>query len=214
MCWSAEADLVAGVVVSGLGVVCLARVRRPRDVLLGALPLVLGLHQLVEAVVWLGTEGRIGADTAQLARTTWAVVAMPLLAALVPVGVWLASGSAPPRRSALLAALGLATAAALTAALAAGPVTAEAHGHTLTYGVGIPLAPLLLAGYLLATLGSLLFAADRTLRLTGWLIGAAAVVSAVLWRTAFASTWCALAALAALMLLRWTGAPRGRFDHK
>ncbi|MFE9480878.1 DUF6629 family protein [Streptomyces spororaveus] len=39
MCWSATADLVAGTVISAAGIVCLARLRRARDLPVAALPL-------------------------------------------------------------------------------------------------------------------------------------------------------------------------------
>ncbi len=88
-------------------------------------------------------------------------------------------------------------------AVARHPVTAEEHGHMLSYAVGIPYAPLLLAGYLVATIGSPLLSGDRTLRLLGVLTGVGALLSALLWRLAFASTWCALAALVSVVLLEW-----------
>ena len=204
MCWSAEADLAAGMIVSGVGLACLALVRRPGQLPLAALPLVLGIHQLVEAAVWLGVDGRLGPGPAQWARTVWAVIALPLLPALVPFGVWCAVRTPGGRvRRAAFVVLGFAVAAALAVAVADRSVTADAHTHALTYGVGIPYAPLLLAGYLLATVGSLLASGDRTLRLLGALVGAAAVVSAALWRFAFASAWCALAALVSVVVLAW-----------
>ncbi|WP_324617216.1 DUF6629 family protein [Streptomyces sp. NRRL F-2580] len=49
MCWSATADLVAGTVVAAVGVVCVAHVRRVRDLPIAAPPLLLGAHQLVAA---------------------------------------------------------------------------------------------------------------------------------------------------------------------
>ncbi|MFC9327443.1 DUF6629 family protein [Kitasatospora sp. NPDC057015] len=204
MCWSAEADLVAGAVVSGIGLACLAQVRRAGQLPLAALPLVLGVHQLVEAAVWLGVDGRIGPGPAQWARTVWAVIALPLLPALVPVGVRRAVPDPPGRglRTAL-AVLGLVVAAALAVAVATHPVSAEASGHALSYAIGIPYAPLLVAGYLLATVGSLLLSGDRVLRLLGLLTGAGAVAGALLWRLAFASAWCALAALVSVVLLWW-----------
>ncbi|MFJ3964731.1 DUF6629 family protein [Streptomyces sp. NPDC090036] len=51
MCWSARADLVAGTVVAAAGIVCVARVRRAPDLPVAAMPLLLGVHQLVEAVL-------------------------------------------------------------------------------------------------------------------------------------------------------------------
>ncbi|GAA3058073.1 hypothetical protein GCM10020229_82180 [Kitasatospora albolonga] len=207
MCWSAQADLLIGAAVSGLGVVCLSRVRHRRQLPLAALPLVLGLHQLLEAVVWFGEEGRVGSGAAGLARVGWALIAMPLLAVLVPVGAWRAAGR--PRRLLGFVVLGLATAVPLTVAVLAGPVTATVDGHTLEYAVGIRFAPLLLAAYLVATLGPLLLNPVPELRRLGWWVGAAAVLCAVLWRTAFVSTWCALAALASVLVLRWVRRPAG-----
>ncbi|WP_405021072.1 hypothetical protein OHV05_33475 [Kitasatospora sp. NBC_00070] len=207
MCWSAEADLVTGAVVTGLGVACLSGVRHRRQLALAALPLLLGVHQLVEALVWLGGEGRVDPTVAQAARFVWALIAMPVLAVLVPFGAWCAAGR--PRRLLPFLVLGVATAVPLTAAILTGPVTAEAHGHTLSYAVGLPLAPLLLAGYLVATLGPLVAGPDAELRRLGWAMAAGALVCAVLWRTAFASTWCALAALVSVLLLRWVRGTAG-----
>ncbi|MFJ9694452.1 DUF6629 family protein [Kitasatospora sp. NPDC101183] len=211
MCWSAQADLVAGGVVAGIGVLCLARAHRsgqPRRLPLAALPLVLGVHQLIEALVWLGTDGQLPDALGGAARTTWAVIALPLLPVLVPAGVWCAADPAHRRAPAALTLLGLAVAAPLAVAVAAHPVRASAHGHTLAYGVGVPHAALLLAGYLLATVGSLLLSGDRLLRRLGLLTGIGALVCALLWHLAFLSTWCALAALASLALLHWSGSPR------
>ncbi|MER7670073.1 DUF6629 family protein [Kitasatospora sp. NPDC096128] len=217
MCWSAPADAVVGTVVAGTGVACLVRAHRsghPNRLLLAALPLVLGIHQLVEALVWLGTDDELPSALAATARTTWAVIALPLLPVLVPTGVWYAARepghpTAPAhRRLALLAALGATVAIPLATALATHPVTAAPHGHTLDYSIGIPHPALLLTGYLITTVGSLLLSPDRLLRQLGLLTAAGALACALLWRLAFVSTWCALAALASLLLLHWTGHPR------
>ncbi|MFB7910772.1 DUF6629 family protein [Kitasatospora sp. NPDC056076] len=217
MCWSAQADAVAGTVVAGVGVACLVRARRsgrPQRLPLAALPLVLGVHQLVESLVWLGTDGELPAGPAGAARTAWAVIALPLLPALVPAGVWCAARepghpATPARRRllALLALLGAAVAVPLAVAVATHPVTATRHGHTLGYGTGVPHPALPLTGYLLTTVGSLLLSADHLLRRLGLLTAAGALACALLWRFAFISTWCALAALASLLLLHWSGHP-------
>ncbi|MFJ2580344.1 DUF6629 family protein [Kitasatospora aureofaciens] len=98
-------------------------------------------------------------------------------------------------------------AAWLAVAVATHPARATEHGHTLTYDIGVPHAAVLLAGYLLATVGSLFTIGDPTLRRTGLLTGTGAAVCAVLWRLALLSTWCALAALVSALLLRWVGRP-------
>ncbi|MFC7932948.1 DUF6629 family protein [Streptomyces cinereoruber] len=201
MCWSATADLWAGLGIGAVGVASLASVRRPGDAPLAALPLLLGAHQVVEAAVW---HAGGGAGPATLA---WAVIALPLLPLWLPVGVLTAARPADRPRLLVPLAAGLATAGVLAYRLATRPVTAEVRGRTLGYVVDLPYAPLLLAAYLLATVGALLLARDRLLRLLGLLTGAGAVVCALLWTTEFVSTWCALAAVASLLLLVWV---RGR----
>ncbi|MFF6872699.1 DUF6629 family protein [Streptomyces sp. NPDC085463] len=201
MCWSAAADLWAGLGIGAVGVASLASVRRPGDAPLAALPLLLGAHQVVEAAVW-HADG--GAGPATLA---WAVIALPLLPLWIPVGVLTAARPADRPRLLVPLAIGLATACLLAYRLATRPVTAEIRGRTLGYVVDLPYAPLLLAAYLLATVGALLLARDRLLRLLGLLTGAGAAVCALLWTTEFVSTWCALAAVASVLLLVWV---RGR----
>ncbi|MBC2907729.1 DUF6629 family protein, partial [Streptomyces cupreus] len=194
MCWSAEADLVAGVGIAAVGVACVARARRVRDLPLAALPLLLGAHQLVEAAVWAG-DGGTGPAT-----VLWAVIALPLLPLWVPTGVLAA---APPRASPrLLAPLaaGIATAAVLSHALATRPVRAEIRGHTVGYVLDLSHAELLIAGYLLATVGSLLLSGDRALVGLGVLAAVGALICAALWRMEFVSTWCAFAAVCSVVL--------------
>ncbi|MYU26459.1 DUF6629 family protein [Streptomyces sp. SID8352] len=198
MCWSPVADLAAGTAVAAVGVVCVARVRSPRDLPLAALPLLLGAHQIVEAALW-HTGGGTGPAT-----LAWAVIALPLLPLWVPAGVLLAAtGPAVRRRLSLPMAAGAATAGVLAHALATGPVTADVRGRTVAYTLGLTHVPLIAAGYLLATVGALLLSGDRWLRALGWAAGAGAVVCWAVWRWAFVSTWCAVAAVCSLVLWGW-----------
>ncbi|MFB7086910.1 DUF6629 family protein [Streptomyces sp. NPDC056296] len=204
MCWSAEADLVAGVGVAAVGVACVTRARRGRDLPLAALPLLLGVHQMVEAVVW-ASDG--GSGPATLA---WTVMALPLLALWVPAGVLCAAPRSARRGLTVPLAAGVATAAVLAYVLATRPVRAEIRGHTIGYVVDLPYTPLLIAGYLVATVGSLLLSGDRGLRLLGILAGAGALICWALWRLEFVSTWCAFAAVCSVVLLGWVNARRAR----
>ncbi|MCX5112936.1 hypothetical protein OOK13_31655 [Streptomyces sp. NBC_00378] len=195
MCWSATADLVAGTGVAAIGVVCVARVRRVRDLPLAALPLLLGAHQIIESVIW-----RSGGGTGP-ATLAWAVIAPPVLPLWVPLGVLCAAPPDARRRLLVPLAAGTATAVALAYGLATRPVTAEIRGHTLGYALDLPRSGLLVAGYLLATVGALLLAGDPVLRRLGALAAVGAAVCAALWRLEFVSTWCAFAAVCSVILL-------------
>jgi hypothetical protein len=206
MCWSPTADLAAGSIVSVIGVATMAQTRRPRDLPLACLPLLLGVHQLIEAVVWRGADGTVSPATAHVAVLAWTAIAFPLLPAYVPLAVLSAAWPqrAPRRRVLPLCAVGLATSGVLAYAMATGPVHAVAAGHVLSYNLPIPADNLAIAGYLLATLGTPLISGDRALRLFGLTAALGAAVCATVWQLAFASTWCAFAALTSLTLLRWT----------
>ncbi|WP_435842854.1 DUF6629 family protein [Streptomyces lavendulae] len=160
MGWSTAADRTPGTVVAAVGVVCVARVRRARDLPVAAPPLLLGAHQLIEAAV------RDAGGCCGPATTAWAVIALPVLPVWVPLGV-LAAGPGARRRLWVPVAVGTATAAVLAYCLATGPVTAEVRGRLVGYGVDVPYAPLVLSGYLGATLGALLLTGDRRLRVLG-----------------------------------------------
>ncbi|AJE81376.1 hypothetical protein SLNWT_1000 [Streptomyces albus] len=201
MCWSATADLVAGAAVTAVGAASVAAVRRPGDLPLAALPLLLGAHQIIESVIWRADGGTGPATVA------WAVIALPLLPFWVPLGVLCAARPGTRRRLLPLLVLGTATAAALTQVLLTRTVRAEVRGHTMAYAIGLPYPELLLAGYLLATLGPLLLSRDRLLVLLGALASAGALLCGLLWRLEFISTWCAFAALCSVVLLAWA---RGR----
>ncbi|MGW0869132.1 DUF6629 family protein [Streptomyces sp. NPDC002740] len=201
MCWSATADLVAGAGVAAVGVACVTGVRDRRDLPLAALPLLLGVHQIVEAVVW---DSGGGSGPATVVR---AVIALPLPAVWVPAAVRCAAPPAARRRLTFLLALGVATAAGLAAAVATGPVTATIRGHTVGYSVHLSHPAVLVAGYLLATVGSLLLSGDRGLLVLGAVVGAGAAVCFALWRLEFVSTWCAFAAV-------WSVLPLGRLRRR
>jgi hypothetical protein len=207
MCWSPTADLIAGSGITAVGVLALVDTRRARDLPLAALPLVLGVHQLVESIVWRASDGDVSRGIGDAATLLWAVIAYPLLPAFVPLAVLVAAGHRTRARLAPLVAIGLATCATLAYALASGPIAADPVGHTMRYGVHVPLVNLVVVGYLVATIGSLLASHQPEIRLLGVIGGVGALVCFALWQAAFVSTWCALAAVTSVMVLHWVRRP-------
>jgi hypothetical protein len=197
------------VVVGSIGVVTLVGARRGRDRVLGALPLVLGVHQLVESVVWLDTQGRVSPGTGNAAVAVWGVIAFVVLPTLVPFGVLVAAWPRHVGRWRLTACLlvGAAVSAILGWDVASSGVTASAQGHVLDYGLGVGIGWTLIGGYLLATLGAPLLSPDVFVRWFGIAAFVGAVACGAAWRYAFASTWCAYAAVLSVMLLVWVRRP-------
>jgi hypothetical protein len=64
MCFSATASFTAGTVLSAIGVVTVTKAERPSEVPFAMIPLLFGVQQLIEGVVWL----TFGADAPQLTK--------------------------------------------------------------------------------------------------------------------------------------------------
>lgn len=84
--FSPEADFAAGAVVNGIGVQTLRHMRVRRELIVSALPLLFGIHQLVEGFVWLGLRGEVFPGLGDTAKETYIVFAHAALPALVLLG--------------------------------------------------------------------------------------------------------------------------------
>ena len=53
MCFSANASFIAGATISAIGVVTLKKVKAPSQIVFASIPLIFGVQQLSEGVLWL-----------------------------------------------------------------------------------------------------------------------------------------------------------------
>lgn len=210
MCFSADASLGAAVVLLPVGGYCAAAAAyKDRAYLpLALTPLLFGVQQLGEAVVWLGLE-RGDPDLARAGSRWFLLFALAVWPAWVPLA---AAAIEPPggRRWTFgaLAVVGLVLGGVYYLPLVAGGALAEPWvvGHSLRYDFsGIPavrLAPgwVWPAVYLVTVCAPLLASRDQRLRPLGALVAVAAAVAYVAFREAFASVWCFLAAALSVYL--------------
>jgi hypothetical protein len=213
MCFSPEVSFVGGTLVSALGVAALSYVRDRRQVVLGALPIAFGLHQLTEGVVWLAVREQVSAAVGTAAVHAYLLFAQVLLPVLLPLAVLLLE-RVPWRRRVLAGLLlaGAAVAAALLHGLLVGEVDVQVTGSSLEYGTGTPYGGQLAVVYVLATCGPLLLSGTRWLVVLGVLNGAAVALTLAVQAATFTSVWCAYAAWISgailLFLHRHRNAPR------
>jgi hypothetical protein len=201
MCWFATADLTAGCVVAGIGVLGMGLARQLSDVPLAALPVLLGAHQLIESQIWARSPGA-GAVLRGTAVTAWTVIAFVVLPVFVPL-VLLIAERERRRIQYATAAVGLAVAAFMGVAVGSG-VHATDDGHVMDYGVGVPWLPVFLVGYLVATCVPFLTSHEPTTRELGVALLLGAALAALIDAVAFASVWCAFAAVVSVLILRRT----------
>jgi hypothetical protein len=231
MCFSATASFTAGALLGAAGGYTLTQARGWRQRCYAAVPLLFGLHQIVEGGMWLALAH--GGDTP--APVTAALThAFPLLAygfwpAYVPIAVYLLEpgtgqeiGGAGGlsrwrsrwRRFALggLALVGLATAALFHVQIWTSPVTARLTGQGIAYDfpfilpvdeMGTFSLATILAhwGYGLATVVAPLCSRYRAVRALGLGMLISYNLAKQLYLAAYPSVWCFFAACLSLLVL-------------
>lgn len=198
MCFSADADLVAGLVVGVIGVDALRHVRRPAEMPLAALPMVLAGHQLVEAFVWWGLEDRVPRAVWHPALWLYLVIAFGVVPVLVPLAVGALEPVLNRRRVGSFTAIGSVVAFVLVYAVVRGPVAASIDGHHIAYYVDLWHGDVLVMLYVLATCGSLLISPHSHVRWFGTTNLVAVCLLAWLSQSGFISLWCVWAAVASV----------------
>lgn len=213
MCFSFEADLVAGAVLLPLGVATLRAAKTPRELPLASLPMVFAAHQLIESVVWLGTDGKVSSNAFHAATVVYLAIAQVLLPALVPVAMWLVEPRAERRRLMLLAiAAGAATAAWFAWSLFTNDIGAHPARSAMVYDTDIHIGFWQTAGYVIATCGSVLLSSRRYLFAFGIANVIGLSLAALVRYEAVTSVWCVYAAFASVLLLLHFRAERAPDD--
>lgn len=202
MCFSFEADLVAGAILLPLGVATLRAAKEPRELPLASLPIVFAAHQLIESVVWLGADGKVSSGAFHAATVAYLAIAQVLLPALVPVAMWLVEPRADRRRLMLAPiAVGFGTAVWFAWSLFTHDVGAHPSRNTMAYDTDIHIGPVITATYVIATCGSVLLSSRRYLFAFGVANVIGLSLAALVRYEAVTSVWCVYAAFASVLLL-------------
>ena len=202
MCFSPEADFAAGALVAGVGVETLRRVRAPRELIVGALPLLFGIHQLVEAFVWLSLRGQVSIGVGDAAKEVYIVYAHALLPVIVPVGFMLLE---PDRRRSRwmrpLVCLGVLLGVYLLWQVTAYPVGAQERARCIDYTTHTPNDVLIGLLYVLATNGPALISSRRYLRWFGFVSLIGVIATALVRVDELTSLWCVYVAMVSVLIL-------------
>ena len=202
MCFSPQADFVVGAVVAGVGVETLRRVRARRETIVGALPLLFGLHQLVEGFVWLGLRGQVSRGLGDAAKETYILYAHAVLPVIVPLGFMLLEPD--PRRSRVMTAMvfvGGLLGVYLLWQLTAYPVGAHEQARCIDYTTHTPNDAAVTLLYIAVTCGPALISSRRYLRWFGLVSLVGVIVTAVVRVDELTSLWCVYVALVSVLIL-------------
>jgi hypothetical protein len=198
VCFSPQGDVVGGIVVTAIGVDAWRHLKgRSSHLLLATVPLVLGVHQLDESLVWWSLQGDLSHSVGRVAMWIYLVIALIVVPVIVPLAILRLEPAGHRRRLiAPFVALGLGVAVVFLIAMLRGPVRATLGSYHVGYSINLTNGILIVGLYVLATCGPLLLSGYRHVVLFGVANLAAVVVLARLTADGFASLWCFYAALA------------------
>lgn len=200
MCFAAPMDLAAGVVITGIGVDAVRRAE-PRQRPLAALPILFGVHQLLETLVWWDLQGRVCHAAGSVAEWLYLLIALVVVPVAVPFALARDHAVRPPLLARAFVAGGV-----VAAVLNGLPFLRDGDPPTRIDGHHIVYSPHTLTGttsfllYVLVTCGPGILARSPRLRLFGVLNLAA--VAVVVWaaRDGTVSLWCFWAALTSVVI--------------
>lgn len=200
MCFSPEMDAAAGILITGLGVDALRRVRKREQVPLALLPVVFGVHQLIETFVWLNLQGHVGVGLGNAATWSYLLIALVVVPVLVPYAFLQLAGHAAPRGGPWFVVAGLLAAVLDISALGLRNVPHYIDGHQITYLVGIPMPAVTLSLYVIATCGPGLASRAPRLQLFGVLNLLVVATLVALNQGGVISLWCVWAAFTSVLV--------------
>jgi hypothetical protein len=203
MCFSENADIVAGAVLTPIGIAALREVRCWREIPFASLPMIFAIHQFIEAFVWASADGNrnFTSGAGHIAAVAYVAIALPLLPTLLPLSVILLEPRKARARVTPFLVLGLIVTAYLTITMIRNPVTVTVHEHSLGYGTGVSNGAFWSVLYVVAVIGPSILSGYRTIFWFGLFNLIGLVTVAVLYVEAFASFWCILAAIASILVL-------------
>ena len=195
MCFSATASFIAGATLVTGGVATLRLASRPSEIPFAAIPLLFGIQQLIEGLIWLsfGSSPPLPNPPLTFIYSLFSHVLWPIY---VPFAVLMLE-AAPWRRRALLATqvAGLAVGLYLLYYLVQFPVTSRVLGQHIVYESPHFYIGVVMALYGSATCLSGMLSSHRIIQLFGVLALVTFLAAYAIHVATLVSVWCFFAAI-------------------
>jgi len=194
ICFSANASILAGVALLGIGTVTIRRANGWRQLPYAAIPVVFGLQQLVEGYLWTALPSHAPAGDAM--TTIYLLFSHVFWPIFVPLAILMIE-PVNARRKLLLAPMAAGSVAGIffLIALLTQPVSALIEGRHIAYHLPHRHQALILTLYIIGTCVTPLLSSHKTVRYFGMAITVALIGSWAAYLNWFASVWCFFAAL-------------------
>ena len=200
MCFSATASFVAGTTLSAVGVVTLTKVKRRSELPFAMIPLLFGIQQLIEGVIWLTFS-----HDAPLLKETMTYVYSLFSHVLWPIYIPFAFRileTTPWRRKVMLwmQGAGIAVGLYLLYFIVTRPVVAEVRGQHIVYFSPHFYSVPMIIFYVAATCFTGFVSSHTFVRLFGVLALLSFLATYLFYTNSLISVWCFFAAILSLLI--------------
>ena len=202
MCFSAAASFTSGAILSVAGVTTLKKVNRRKDIPFAIIPLLFGIQQLAEGVVWLSLTNNNQTCTA-VSSYSFLFFAFILWPAFVPFVAGQGERDKVRKRIFHLFQIGgLSVTLYFLYFLINNPLTTYVNQHSISYQIFSPYQFSVASAYVFFTCGSLLFSRRNILKLFGAASTVAVAITYYFYQHAFTSVWCFFSGILS-MIIYW-----------
>ena len=206
MCFSATASFSAGALLSAAGVFAMSKTKNPKVLPFASSPLLFGLQQITEGVVWITASDPELAFWKTASMYLYLIIAFVVWPIFIPIGTWMME-PIKARKKVLSYFLWVGGAAGLyfLANFIALDVTAEIQSHHILYSYPVPfqdiIGTLILGLYVTAMGMPLLISSLKGMRFLWVVMFGSMVLALIIYYQFVVSIWCFFAAILSIVVI-------------
>ncbi len=204
MCFSAEASFVSGTILTAVGAVALKQVKVPNQYAFASVPLVFGLQQLAEGMVWLSFADPVYSGLQKTGMYLFLFVARIVWPALMPFAVLMMEEQQKKKMPMkILLAMGLSVSIYYSYCLLFMNVAPTIAGNHVQYISDFPewLAVPVFFIYFFASITPIFISSVPRMPIFGALLFIACAVTGIFYFEYLTSVWCFFAAIISVVIL-------------
>jgi hypothetical protein len=203
MCFSAEASFTGSAVISAIGVAGLTKIKKRAEILFAAIPLLFGIQQCAEGVLWVTLESGGHERLESTATYIFLITALVIWPTMIPLSIRLMEKV--KRRKKVLAyllVLGGALSLFYAVCLIVYNVSAQIQSFHIRYVDEFPgtLVKIAFACYLVTTIAPIFISSVKRMWLFGTMIAVSCLITDIFFSQYLTSVWCFFAAIISIAI--------------
>ena len=215
MCFSATASFVSGSVLTVAGAISLSSAKKNNQKLFAAIPMIFGIQQFLEGLLWLVLPDPSNKESIQLFTILFLFFAQVVWPLWVPLSVWVYEEDVKRKNTLFIfLIIGIIVAGYLAFCIVNFDVSAVMKEHHIQYQLSFIQKIIPISGwlYFVTTVIPPFISTCHRMRILGTIIFLSYVVSKIYFNDYLISVWCFFAAvLSVLVILVIRQVPLGKF---